>query len=375
MRIGFFVHSYPPAYGGIERLSNGFAHLAREDGHEVIVFTIGPTLSSETCDGIEIRRFPTAKKRIPGPPYNFSPELERSAGRANLDVLHGFEYRNHPIVVAAKLARTRGLPLIWSTAFHPAHRSEDATFLRGVYDFTQGRMVAGAANVVAYLTQAELAILVKHHKVVSRRASMKLPPYFDLSAYARMTPEANTFRRSHGIDEEFILFIGRLEQYKGAGLLIDALAHAKIPRACVIIGPDPGGEAIGLARRAAKLGQQLHILGPLSEEEKLGALSAASLYVNLSNYESFGITVAEAALVGAPILTTPHGFAGDLPLDPRQIVLDLRPDNLGEQIEDVIRSGIARDSIARIRRYAESELNGETIRVRLREAYSIARGK
>ena len=110
-------------------------------------------------------------------------------------------------------------------------------------------------------------------------------------------------------DRRFLLFLSRIHPKKGADLLIEGFArHAALSPDLdlVIAGPDQVGLARELKDLANRLGvgSRVHWPGMLTGDVKWGAFRSAELFALTSHQENFGIAVAEALVVGTPVLIT-----------------------------------------------------------------------
>ncbi len=109
-----------------------------------------------------------------------------------------------------------------------------------------------------------------------------------------------------------ILFIGRAEQRKGLGVLLDAFAEvrARLPHASLVVAGATLAE-VAEAARARRRPPDLagvEALGWVVEEQKVAQLAAAQVVCTPSLAgESFGIVLAEAMAAGVPVV------ASDLP--------------------------------------------------------------
>lgn len=106
-----------------------------------------------------------------------------------------------------------------------------------------------------------------------------------------------------------LLYLGRLHPVKGLPRLLAAWAQLTDLHAgwqLVLAGPDEGGWRVQFERQAAAAGCAASILwaGPLDERRKWAALAAADLFVMPSDFENFGMAIAEALLAGVPVVTT-----------------------------------------------------------------------
>jgi glycosyltransferase involved in cell wall biosynthesis len=98
-----------------------------------------------------------------------------------------------------------------------------------------------------------------------------------------------------------VLYVGRLEEYKGVQYAIRALPFLPWHR-LVVIGKGPYKEA--LVREAAALGvkDKVAFLEGQSRQDLLRWYATADAFVMLSRFEAYGITVAEALTAGAPCI-------------------------------------------------------------------------
>lgn len=166
---------------------------------------------------------------------------------------------------------------------------------------------------------------------IDTRAFRKLP---GPDQFHRLFPQA--------VDRTLILFLSRLDKKKGLDLLLPAFAylHRKHPRALLVIGGS-GHEAY--ARRLVKLARELGIqpdvvwTGHLEGEEKMSALSAASVFVLPSYSENFGIAAVEAFAAGLPsVLTSEVAIAPEAQLAKAALVVPCEVARLTAALEEFL---------------------------------------
>ncbi len=126
-----------------------------------------------------------------------------------------------------------------------------------------------------------------------------VPPGVDDTAYRN---PGDTGER-----EPLILWIGRVEPYKRADVMLDAMPKilARIPTARLVIVGE-GSARNALAERAATLGVggSVRFTGFISEEQKIAELERAAVVVNTSEKEGWGMTVIEGNACGAPSVSS-----------------------------------------------------------------------
>jgi glycosyltransferase involved in cell wall biosynthesis len=107
------------------------------------------------------------------------------------------------------------------------------------------------------------------------------------------------FRRQHGLDGPYFLYVGRVDVEKGCRGLVDAFLawrqRAAEPATLVLMGT----VALKLPRHPA-----VRALGFRPEPEKHDALAGATALVMPSPHESFSFVVLEAWSQGTPVLAT-----------------------------------------------------------------------
>jgi glycosyltransferase involved in cell wall biosynthesis len=108
--------------------------------------------------------------------------------------------------------------------------------------------------------------------------------------------------------KKIALFLARIHPKKGLGDLIEAWTALK-PTDWIlyVAGPDDEGIARQLSRRVASVEDMrdaIRFLGPVYGEEREALYREASLYVLPTYSENFGVSVAEAMMMGTPVLTT-----------------------------------------------------------------------
>ena len=106
------------------------------------------------------------------------------------------------------------------------------------------------------------------------------------------------------------LFIGSLVARKGPRLAVRALAHAPPEVDLVFLGDGP--ERRPLARLAKRLGlaERVRFHGRVSRDEVFAWMAKASAVVFTGLREEGGIALAEALLLGVPVVVLDHGGAG-----------------------------------------------------------------
>jgi glycosyltransferase involved in cell wall biosynthesis len=107
------------------------------------------------------------------------------------------------------------------------------------------------------------------------------------------------FEQKYGIDQPFMLYVGRIDESKGCGELFEYFIHLRKedykPRKLVLLG-----KAVMDIPNHPDI---IH-LGFLPEQDKWDCMAAAQFLVNPSPHESLSIVLLEAWWTGTPVLVT-----------------------------------------------------------------------
>jgi glycosyltransferase involved in cell wall biosynthesis len=142
---------------------------------------------------------------------------------------------------------------------------------------------------------------IEHHLgtkksvVVTHEAA--LPMFFEYRAMKQKPQKTET-----------IIFIGNIKKHKGLDQLLDAFLLAKkegLPHTLIIIGSKENFRTAdnAILQKIDSLGlESISFTGFISDEKLMEYLSAASLLVQPSLYEGFGLPPLEAMVLGTPAL-------------------------------------------------------------------------
>lgn len=149
-------------------------------------------------------------------------------------------------------------------------------------------------------------------------------------------------------DPPTVLFVGRHIADKHLDALPPALAHARrrVPGLLAkVTGQGPETDRARRAAREAGVAQVVEFAGRVDEEELRRSYRAASVLVNPSEREGFGLVVAEAAAAATPsvVVAGDDNAAAELVHDGVNgyVASDRTPERLGDAIADAVLAGRA----------------------------------
>jgi glycosyltransferase involved in cell wall biosynthesis len=121
-----------------------------------------------------------------------------------------------------------------------------------------------------------------------------------------------------------ILFVGALESRKGARLALRALAHAEETVRLIIVGDGPERSHLEALARRYRLLKRVEFKGRVPHAEVFEHLSTCAAAVFVGLREEGGIALAEAMLLGVPVIVLGNGGArtvAEATTDPSRVAL------------------------------------------------------
>ncbi|WP_128475808.1 glycosyltransferase family 4 protein [Halorussus pelagicus] len=275
---------YPPHTGGVETHVAEISRRLVSRGHDVTVFAADAEdglARRETRDGVRVRRF---RGFAPGGAFHVAPGIAPAVRRANQDVVHAHNYHSLPAFFAALgVADAR---FVVTPHYHGGSASGFRDKLLSLYR-PLGRWALGRADEVIAVSDWERDQLRADFGL----DATVIPNGLDVERFADATPEKR--------DRPYLLCVGRLEAYKGVQHAIRALPE--LPEYDLLIAGS-GDYRSELERTARETGvsERVEFLGYVADERLPGLYAGASAYLLLSEFEAYGMTVAEALASGTP---------------------------------------------------------------------------
>jgi len=298
MKIAEVTHRYHPNIGGIEtHVKEISERLAKNHDVEVITADLSPVLrKTETINGVTISRFSSIH---PGNAVYFSPHIGSYLKKNTFDIIHAHNYHAIPALSASMAAKDN---LIFSPYYHGRGRSMISSALLKPYSHF-GKKIFKKARKIICISEYEKMLIQRDFTVDDSFISI-IPSGINLKSIQNSQP----FESSNNV----ILYIGRLDRYKNIDLVIKAMQY--LPDFKFYIIGKSGNykkELLNLIG-TMNLTERVRILDTISDKDKNRWLKTCSLFVNLSDMESFGITVLEAVAAGKPVIVNNAGGLAEL---------------------------------------------------------------
>lgn len=287
-------------YGGIESHVVEISKRLVKQGVNIRILTSSTECrrpSEKTIEGIEVRTFPAL---APSETYYFSMPLLQALRRENSEIIHCHGYQSFPTLAAVATKRSAQKLVI---TLHSAWPSSFITrLLHFPYRVIVNNMVKKANKIICvsnfererfrrYLNNSEDKFCVIENGVD--------PKEFNVKKNSLDTVPNNV---------RIILSVARLEKYKGQNHLIKGFARLGLSGnpnlKLVLVGSGP------YKRKLVKLVNQLQIekdvifLEKLDREEILALYQKCELFVHLSRYEAYSVSITEAIANGKPVIVS-----------------------------------------------------------------------
>lgn len=293
MKILQVCPRYYPCIGGVEaHVKNISERLAKK--YDVSVFTTdssGELPRDETINCVKVRRF---KSWAPNESYYFCKDLKKylMENSNNYDVVHAHSYHAFPALYAAQ-AKGRS-KLIFSPHYHGAGHTFFRNLLHKPYKFL-GKKIFEKADKIVCVSNYERSLVMKRFKVGGKKVVV-IPNGISLEEFRGLK------RQIRNKNCRVILYVGRLEKYKGAHYLIKALPRLDKDIILEIVGKGSYKKSLIELTRKLDVENRVNFYQDLSRRELLQKYTDAGVFVLLSEHEAFGICVAEALASKTPCI-------------------------------------------------------------------------
>ena len=320
MKILQVTPRYPPHTGGVETHVSEISERLADRGHEVTVFTADAgddVARHETRNGVRIRRF---RGVAPGGAFHVAPGIARAVLRADPDVVHAHNYHSLPVLFAA--TGVGDARFVVTTHYHGASASDFRDRLLSLYRPLGGWALRRADDVIA-VSEWERDRLREDFGV----EATVIPNGLNVARFADATPEER--------ERPYLLCVGRLEEYKGVQHAIRTLSE--IPEYDLLVaGTGEYREELERIARETGVDERVEFLGYVDDERLPGLYAGATVYLLLSKFEAYGMTVGEALASGTPCVVRTGSALDDWRTNPGVIgVPDSEPASVAQAVADV----------------------------------------
>jgi len=284
--------TYGSHFGGVaEHVRNISERLARK--HDVTVACtdpVGGLQKEEVVNGVQIKRF---KSWAPSAAYFVSPDLAKylKQSSGDFEIVHAHNYHAFPALYAAQAKSSNSF--IFTSHFHGGGH----TFLRDLmhvpYKYV-GKRIFERADRVVCVSRYEKSLVKKTFKVEDKKITI-IPNGLDPNEFEGLSKNKEHNYRS-------ILYVGRLEKYKGLQYVIKSLQVLDQDICLEVVGTGPYEKALMKLANNLRVTDRIRFFKALSRKELLERYAAAQVVVLLSRHEAYGMCVGEALAARTPCI-------------------------------------------------------------------------
>lgn len=294
--LHFFKTFAPDQHGGVENFIRHLSHATSRIGCENTVLSLSKTPLPELQTSSY--RLVQVKENLNLASTGFSLEAISTFSRLakQTDIVH-YHFPWPFMDVVHFLART-GKPSVVTYHSDIVRQQVLLQLYRPLMNAFLGSVNAIAATSPNYLESSPTLLRFA-------KKACAIPIGLEESLYPKPDTMAVENLR-HRFGPRFFLFVGVLRYYKGLHILIEALRGTEIPMVIVGAGPIEQDLRTHAARRGLN---NVHFLGPVTEQQKIDLIEASTAVVFPSHLrsEAFGISLLEAAMLGKPMICTEIG--------------------------------------------------------------------
>lgn len=278
----------PDKGGGISVYVRNVSERLVKRGHDVTVFATNPggLPQFEVQNDVKVERF---SRFAPGTAYFFSLSMLLRLRGVEFDVVHAHGYQAFPFHFSALAKRRR---FVASTHYHGVGHSVFRNSLIRLFK-PFGERTLRVADRIVCVSEFEKSLILRQFGVDPSKVAV--------------VPCGVSFENFEGLrkcehDFKSVLYVGRLEDYKGAQFLVEALPKFEKDVILEIVGKGPMRSV--LERRARELGvfDRVRFYQELPRRELLQMFVDADVFVLPSRYEAYSMVVAEALTAGTPCI-------------------------------------------------------------------------
>ncbi|MGN3963917.1 glycosyltransferase [Burkholderia gladioli] len=282
--------------GGVEELIGQVCSGASKRGLSSEVLTVSPDTTSVDF-GDHVHHRAKVDLQLASSPFSMAAFGRFAELAKRADVIH--YHFPWPFMDVVHFATRTGKPSL--VTYHADITRQK--FLLQAYKPLQKRFLRDVDRIVAtspnYLETSPVLQQYKDKVEV-------IPIGLDEQRYPLPDPERIAYWRER-VGEKFFLFVGNLRYYKGLHVLLDALAGTSMK--AVIIGAGPVERDLKAQAARLALGENLHFVGAVPDEDKVALLSLCYglTFPSHLRAEAFGISLVEGAMFGKPLISTEIG--------------------------------------------------------------------
>jgi glycosyltransferase involved in cell wall biosynthesis len=222
---------------------------------------------------------------------HIAPQIALATCRFDADVTHVHNYHSFPALFA--VLGSKEAKIVFTPHYHGRSASAVRDRLLSLYRPVGGWALRRADQVIA-VSEWERDRLFEDFDV----AASVIPNGLDVERFAGAEPETR--------DRPYLLCVGRLEEYKGVQHVIRAL-HQLPEYELVVAGTGPYLDDLEAISDETGVEDRVEFLGYVADERLPDLYAGAAVYLSLSGFEAYGMTIGEALAANTPCVVLQTG--------------------------------------------------------------------
>jgi len=351
MNIGLVCPASLPAtqFGGILFLAVDIARESTKLGNNAVIYTTNldfannaNTFNKDLPDVEEIEKFTVKRSNVW---FNFhlffvNPGMYFQLMRDSPDVIHTIGIRSFQSIIAAIVAKKKGIPLIISDqgglTTHPD--LNQGSFLKRIFYKIQKPIIQFIIN-----NATKISVANEYEKEIFKEFTYesKIEIVRNGINQDSMISKTTNFKRKYNIESSYILFVGRFSKVKGIDILLKAIRNLKNHDAVknmifVIMGVDFGFQK-EMLRIIDEYGinERVLVIKNPSRDDVIAAYRESEFLVLPSRWELSPLTPLEGFSFKKPVISSDvHGIPYTLEKD-RNCIL-IQSEDYNELAESII---------------------------------------
>ncbi|WP_435073293.1 glycosyltransferase family 4 protein [Halorubrum sp. HHNYT27] len=294
MHVVQVTQSYPPSQGGVENHVEAISTRLVEAGHKITVISAdaGTGRRFETRNGVAVRRY---RSLSPDGAYHFAPQVADVIRKIEPDIVHAHNY--HALLLPFAAIAARDATLIVTPHYHGGSENRIRNLLlRGYHPI--GQWIFDRTNAVVAVSEWESTQLQSDFGIEAE----VIPNGIDVDRFSTAEP--------HKHNRPYLLCVGRLERYKGVQYAIRTMTEFP-DHDLLIAGSGPYRKHLENVAEQTSVEDRVRFLGHVPDQDLPGLYCGAEVFITLSSFESFGLTVGEALAAGTPCVILRQGALVD----------------------------------------------------------------
>jgi len=308
----------PWSLGGIEKVVNETTlRIAKDKSISVEIWCKHPEKKEITWNGLKVRTF---KSTLFGFSLDLIRELKKSQRRFDVIHIHGTS-NFYPF--EALLSLEDWEKVVVSPHYHPLGSTLLFRVVKPIYDkFIVSEFLRRAKKIVCVSETEKTGLLLKFKLPLE-----KLTVVYNGVSINEIKKLKNKKKNMYG--KVYILYFGRLEEYKNIHILIKSMKYLPKSFVLCIVGKGSYEKELRKLVKKENLEDRVKFLGVLPKNELYSLIYSAHIVVNLSDIEAFGIAVIESLMANKPVIVNNKLGLGELSkYFPKSVIPINNPDPL-----------------------------------------------